>query len=83
MSLESDKYRRAILGAINMANKANDPESNAKWLEHAAEWERMAENIENAEDADDPEGSSNHQTKDRQNYHALPWFPAGTRQSPH
>jgi hypothetical protein len=59
MSLESEKYRRAVTAAINMANKTPDPESRKAWLEYAAEWEHIAESIENAEAA---EGSSNDKT---------------------
>jgi hypothetical protein len=62
MSVESEKYRRAVAAATNMATKTADPESRKVWLEHPAEWERMAEDIEKAEDADDPEGSSNDET---------------------
>ena len=50
---EADKYRFAAKAARNMANKAADPQLRAKWLEHAAKWDRMAEEAERSSKSDE------------------------------
>ena len=50
---EAEKYRFAAKAARNMANKAADPQLRAKWLEHAAKWERMAEEAERSSNDDE------------------------------
>jgi hypothetical protein len=46
MGQESEKYRAAANAAQRMAALAQDEQAEAKWLEHAAEWTRMAEEAE-------------------------------------
>jgi hypothetical protein len=46
MGQESDKYRSAAKAAERMAHAAENEQAKAKWLEHAAEWLRMANEAE-------------------------------------
>ena len=56
MNEASKKYLGAAMAARNLAYKAATPEARASWLQHAEDWERMAEEADpssNNEDAED------------------------------
>jgi hypothetical protein len=52
----NDKYRRAAMTERNMDHKSTNPEAQAGWLQHAEEWEQIANDAErssNNEEAED------------------------------